>query len=533
MIDRVSARYTPLTAPGPSPRQMVRDIRAIRRNPLIYLERMVAEYGDLVTFPLPRTPVLLVNDPQGARRVLVERARDYTKQTVQYRALSAITGSGLLTADGGEWRQRRRIVQPAFHHGGLGDVAEQAVAAARRMTDRWLGSGAPPAVTSDASNVATSGASGAVIDVDDAVMQATLEVVGRTLFGVELGAGERIVAAVHDALRVVVQRARTPVPGWWPGPSSRRLAHAIGTLDEACAEVVRTRRARQRAAWSGDLPTGSSALTCSESPTAEDLLGLLLRAADADGLSDAQVRDELVTLVIAGHETVASALGWTLQLLAEHPAEQHAVAAEVAGVLAGRPAGAGLGWADLPGLRRTRQVVDEALRLYPPAWLISRRAAQPDSVAGVQVPAGTLVIISPWLLHRRPQAWPDPIRFDPDRFAPAYPDRLVVPDGGANGEPVERSGDHHAGHRAAAPVGYAKPARSTPDGDYLPFGVGPRLCIGREFALVEAVLMLATVLSRVRVAPVRDDRGAPIRPVVDALVTLRPRDGLPLRVRPA
>ena len=204
------------------------------------------------------------------------------------------------------------------------------------------------------------------------------------------------------------------------------------------------------------------------------------------------MRDEIVTLVIAGHETVASALAWTLQLLAEHAEVQEQVHAELATVLAGRPAT----WADLPDLRRTRQVVDEALRLYPPAWVVTRRALGPDVVAGVEVPAGTLVIISPWLLHRRAQAWPDPLRFDPDRFA--------------------------------------EPRDSAPRGDYLPFGAGPRLCIGRDFALVEAVLALATVLAEYRLDPVRADAAAP-RPQVDALVTLRPRGGLPLRVsrRPA
>ena len=432
---------------------MLRDLLAIRRDPLAYLERLVQRYGDLVAFPMPRTPVLLVNDPDGARRVLVENARGYSKATVQYGALSAVTGSGLLTADGEDWRQRRRIAQPAFHHAGLDVVAEQSVGAGRRVLERW--SHAPD---------------GAVVDVDAACMQATLEVVGRTLFDADLAAdGERIVAAVHDALEVVVQRARTPRPAWLPLPSRRRLARAVAALDETCARVVAARRAR-----------GLSA--------DDDLLGLLLRSADEHGgLTPRQVRDELVTLVIAGHETVASALSWTFALLAEHPDVQAEVQAEVDTVLGGRAAT----WADVPRLQRTRQVLDESLRLYPPAWVVTRRALAADVVAGVPVPAGTLVIVSPWLLHRRPQAWADPQRFAPDRFR--------------------------------------EPRDSAPRGDYLPFGAGPRLCIGRDFALVEGVLALATVLAQVRVEPPAGP-GAPARPDVDALVTLRPHGGLPLRV---
>jgi len=440
-----------LDADGPVPREMVRDLLTIRRDPLGYLERVVARFGDLVAFPLPRSPVLLVNEPGGVRRVLVENARAYSKATIQYGALSLVTGGGLLTADGEAWRRSRRIAQPAFHHGTLDAVAEQAVAAADRVTRGWH----------DIPD-------GGVVDVDAACMQATLEVVGRTLFDADLAAdGELIVAAVHDALAVVVQRARTPQPSWLPTPANRRLARAVATLDRTCGAVVRARRERGLAG--------------------EDLLALLLRSADAEGgLSAAEVRDELVTLVIAGHETVASALSWTLWLLADHPHEQQLVHEELDTVLAGRRAPA---WADLPALRRTRAVVDEALRLFPPAWVITRRAVADDVVCGIDVPAGTLVVISPWLVHRRSADWPSPRTFDPSRFA---------------------------GDRSA-----------TPRGAYLPFGVGPRLCIGRDFALVESVLALAALLRGHRVSlPVREGRVR--RPGVEASVTLRPRGGLPL-----
>jgi cytochrome P450 len=395
--------------------------------------------------------VLLVNDPDGARRLLVENPRAWSKATVQYGSLSAVTGSGLLTADGDAWRRRRRTAQPAFHHGTLDGVATQAVAAAERLRAAWP----------DGSD--------AVVDVDAAVLQATLEVVGRTLFGSDVGEdGERVVAAVLGALEVVIARARTPlpVPGWVPTPSNRRLAHARRVLDEVVGTVVSRRR--DAGTLEGD----------------EDLLAVLLRAVDDGALPPEAVRAELVTMVIAGHETVASCLTWTLHLLSRHPQAQERLHAELDAVLAGRAPT----WADLPRLAWTRAVVDESLRLFPPAWVVTRKAEADDVVDGVATPAGTLAIISPWLLHRRAESFPDPEHFDPSRF----------------------TGDG--------------PAR----GAYLPFGAGARLCIGRDFALVEAVLVLAALLRDRRVEPVPGSRP----PVVQALVTLRPRGGLPLRLRP-
>ena len=457
---RRNARYTPLAADGPLPADMLRAVPTIRRDPLAFLEATVARYGDLVAFPMPRTPVLLVNTPAGARRVLQDNHRGYGKRTVQYGALSLVTGAGLLTSDGDLWRRRRRIAQPAFHHGRLDAVAEQAAAAGTSMAASWTA------------------APGRTVDVDRAALRTMLEVVGRTLFAADLAAdGERVVEAVDAALQAVVTRARSPLPavlpGWLPTPSRRRLRHAVATLDDACLGVVRRRRA-----------AGLSAAD-------DDVLALLLRAADADGgLEEREVRDELVTLVIAGHETVASCLTWTLLLLARHPQVQDRVAAELDAL----PVEAA-GWAELPALPYTRAVVDEALRLYPPAWVVTRRALADDVVDGVAVPAGTLVVLSPWLLHRRAASWPDPGRFDPERFL--------------------------ASDAVGSPRGAFR-------GDYLPFGAGPRLCIGRDVALVQAVLILAALLRGRRV--VLPDAAVPVR--VDALVTLRPRGGLPLRLVP-
>lgn len=463
---RRNARYTPLDVDGPLPLDMIRGVPAMLRNPLGWLEQAVQRYGDLVALPMPRTPVLLVNTPSGARRVLQENHPNYTKQTVQYGALSLVTGAGLLTADGEPWRRHRRIMQPAFHHGGLDQVAAATLTAAEGLRQIW--DDAPP---------------GLPVDADAATMRMMLGVVGRTLFADDLAEhGERVVTAVEEALHVVLARARSPLGNGplarLPSPSRRRLRRSVTTLDEVCAEVVGRRR-RQGVGGEDD-----------------DLLAVLLRA--SDDLSDREIRDEIVTLVIAGYETVASSLTWTLHLLADAPQVQKQLHAELDEVLAASdvsPDGVNRApnWSDLPRLAYTRAVVDESLRLYPPAWVITRRAVAEDRIDDVTIPSGTLLLISPWLLHRREQTWSDPLRFDPTRFL--------------GGEQTRRR-----------------------EG-YLPFGAGPRLCIGRDFALVEATLVLAALLRDRTVQPPAGP-AARVGPPVDALVTLRPRGGLPLLLTP-
>jgi cytochrome P450 len=422
---------------------MLRGMAAIREDPLAFLATQWRTHGDVVQFPIPSPPTYLISHPDDVRQVLVGRARTTSKDTLQYRALSRVTGLGLLTADGQHWREHRRIVQPAFHPSTLGGVAAHTADAAQRLVDDLLRQ-----------------PDRAVVDMDAAVMSLALEVVGESLFGHALGpVADRLAEATLTALGEVVAVARMPLraPRWIPTPGNRRMAHALAELDAAVTAIL-------------------SARAASGPRTPPDLVDLLL----AGGLSHQAVRDEIVTFLVAGHETVASALTWALVLLGAHPAVADRVAAEAMDVLGPdprtRPA------ADLGALAKltlARAVVDEAMRLHPPAWLITRRTDS-DLVLGARpVPAGSLLIISPWIVHRHPCAWPDPERFDPDRFL----------------DP-----------------GTAAAVRTA----FLPFGAGPRMCIGRDFAYAEAVLALAMVCRAVRLAP----SGPPPRAL--PLVTIRP-----------
>lgn len=445
---------TPATAPGPSGPQMLRAIRTIRSDALGFLEQMARAYGPVVQFPIPSPPTYLVSDPEAVRRVLVTHARDYDKETIQYRSLSLVTGEGLLTTSGEVWRRQRRMVQPAFHHEVLEGVLGHAARATEELISRW----------GDL-------ARGAVIDIDEAMMRVALETVGASLFGTDLsGDADRLARATIEALDVVVARAQVPVqpPDWLPTRPTRRLRAALVQLDDAVASMVAS---RQRAGSAGELST---------------LLDLLVEAAAADPpIPASEVRDELVAFLVAGHETTASALTWVLWLLAGDAEVQGEVARELDEVLGERAPT----YADLDRLPWTRAVFDEAMRLYPPVWLVSRHAKEDDVLAGREIPAGSLIIMTPYIAQRDPQLWEAPTEFRPQRFLD--------------------------GHRRGA----------AGDAIFWPFGLGPRMCIGRDFAYVEGMAVLSVLLRQVAVSRVP---GVVPRPA--ALVTLRPADALPIVV---
>ncbi|GAB3036359.1 cytochrome P450 [Nocardioides flavus (ex Wang et al. 2016)] len=449
---------TDVGVPGPTPRDMARAFRSVRADPLTFLGRVAEHYGDTVSFPVPGAPALLLNDPADVRHVLQTSARSWGKDTVQYAALARVTGPGLLASAEPSWIEHRRLAAPAFHHQRLEAVGEEVRAAARTAIDARLG----PHRDRDRPTVG-----GEVVDVASLTHTIGLDAVGRALFSTDLSDhAQDLLRATSESADLVVRLGRSILPRaeWTPTRTNLRLRAARRRLDTGAAAIIAERRARNARSATG-------------TAHGDDLLGLLLDS----GLRDDEVRDELVTMVIAGHETVAAALAWTLMLLAEHPDAQERVRAEL---------DAHAGPVPLVGNRDrlpwTRAVVDEALRLYPPAWAISRRSHRDDVVGGRTVPAGTLAIISPWLVHRRPDLWPEPESFRPERFL----------DTGA------RTG-------------------------YLPFGQGPRLCIGREFALGEMVLVLAELLRDHRI----DLPAGWARPVAQAKVAVHPRGGMPLVVR--
>ena len=432
---------------------MLKQFATIRRSPLEYLGSAWREHGDVVQFPIPSPPSYFINHPTATRGVLVADSHSYGKATIQYRSLSLVTGEGLLTADTPAWRRQRPLVQPAFHHETLAHIVDHVGIAARRLIDAW-----------------TRRPAGMTVDMDQAMMNAALEVVGNALFGTDLSEdADRLTQATLAALDIVIARARPsiPPPKWLPTKSNRTLHRSVSELDSAVDHLLQSRRTSSRA-------------------TGRDMIDLLLAARDdaGEGLTPNEIRNQVVTFIVAGHETVASALTWSWALLAAHPEMQARLQEESDTVLGGRAAT----FDDIPNLPVARAVFDETLRLYPPAWLITRNALVDAELGGYLVPTGSLIILSPWWLHRHPELWPDPERFDPDRFL---------------------SGD-------AARHGF------------IPFGAGLRQCIGKDFAYTEGVLMLSTLAGSIDVAY---PPGGGV-PAVEPLVTVRPVGGLPLTVRP-
>ena len=441
--------------PGPGRYIPYGDLQAIRRSPLGALARITQRYGDVLKYPVGFWTIYVVSSPAGVRHVLQENSRNYSKATFQYTLLGLVAGQGLLSSDGEFWLRQRRLIQPAFHRARLTRLATLTTDATAAMLDRW-------------DNVA---ARGDALDIDGEMMRLTLEIVGTALFSADLandaGALSRAALATLDH---IAHRARSPLafPPKVPTPRNRAFMTAIRTLDGAIFDLIARRRRHP--------------------DEADDLLSMLMLARDAEtgeGMSDKQLRDEIITFLIAGHETVASLLVWTWYALSLHPAVERKLHDELTTTLDHRPPTMD----DLPRLPYTRKVVDETLRLYPPSWISTRRAIECDTIGGYRIPANALVVMSPYVTHRRVNEWPNPEGFDPDRFTPE--------------------------ENAARPR-FA----------YFPFGGGPHLCIGQSFALVEAQLIVASIAQRYRLALTLSQQIE-----VAPLVTLRPKHGMLMRIR--
>lgn len=479
--------------PGPNPAAAARVIAALARSPLNGYISLAARYGDTVRVPLSRRQsFFILSRPEQAEHVLAAGQDNYVK-AFTYRPLRALIGNGLLTSEGEQWRQRRRLLQPQFTRPQVAAAGPQMAAATADMLARWEEAG-----------------DGQVLNVAAQMSALALDIVGRVLFGCDLtseSAQMRQAVAVGQKMAVLA----TFAPLQWGPVTSRALRTAterIGRTEGIQGPVQRVIAAR-RAALSADAGQSAGPGTAAGCPAAQDeaahpagaagpagalrasgppgnMLDALLAARHPGGqpLSDAEIGDEVATFMVAGHETSASTLAWSLALLSAYPAAREQLEAEVDAQLGGAMPGP----ADLARLPWTRAVVAEAMRLYPPAWTVERDALADDEVAGVRVPAGSLVAVPPYLVHRHPEFWPDPAGFDPRRFLPGGPDR----------------------HRYA----------------YLPFGGGRRACIGSAFAEQEIALVLAAIAGRFRL-----ELTAAGLPVPSANVTLRPGRRMPMRLR--
>ena len=410
--------------PGLKGYPIVGNLPQFQRDPLATLTRAAREGGDVVRLALGSERFYLLSHPDHVRHVLQDNNKNYVKG---YGKVSVLLGNGLVLSEGSFWRRQRRLMQPAFHRERLAGFAEAMTDETSRMLDGWE---APAS-------------EGRALDVALEMTLLAQRIIVRTMFGAGVGEEGATIARAFDTALAGID-TRFVVPLWvsrLPLPANRRFEKALATIDGAVRRIIAGRR---RAGLGGG----------------DDLLGMLMEARDAETgetMSEGQIRDEVTTIYLAGHETTAVTLAWTWFLLSKNPAVARGVREEVSRVLGGRTPGMG----DVPNLTYTRAVVDEVLRLYPAAWMISRSAVGDDEVGGYRVPAGLTVFLSPYVTHRRPELWPNPEGFDPERFAPE----------GADGRP-----------RFA----------------YFPFGGGPRLCIGNNFALMEATLVIAMTMQRYR-----------------------------------
>lgn len=433
--------------PGPSGMSVLRYLAHMWRDPLATYGVLRREYGDTVRMPLSRNRnFYLLNRPEYVEHVLV-RHQDRYVRSFTYRPLKAFLGDGLLTAEGAVWQRHRGLVQPMFSHRHVQSFAPAIVDATRNRLARW--------------------APGATINIGAEMSTLTMDVIGRVLFGTDLSGDAAPVSraesrlqssmALHAAaifpMSLSPERLRSIATRIVPG-----LGRASQTLESVAARIIDTR-------------------ICAPHDGPSDLLDLLLAAEhEAQPLSRAEIQDEVMTLVVTGHESATNALAFTLALLSKNPAAYERVIAEVDDVLGGRDPQA----PDVDALPWTQAVVSEALRLYPPACYVVRDAAQDDDISGIPVSAGDTIGLSPYLLHRHPEFWSDPETFDPHRFFPGS-------------------------------------ASTRPRYAYLPFGAGRRICVGAGLAQLELTLVLAVLSQSVRVEPVST---APLR--ARAYVTLHP-----------
>ena len=430
--------------PGPEPHFLIGNFPLGSPDPLAVFSGWAREFGDIFYYRAGWIHVYFLNSPELIESVLVTNQQNFRKDRVIQNSRWFL-GQGLLTSEGGEWLRQRRLSQPAFHRERLALYARIINGCAEEMLDSWK----------DGENR----------DVHQEMMQLTLRVVAKVLFSVDVKQESGEVAAALNLLMKHSSGARMLLPPWvryLPLPFLIRVRRAVRQLDDVVYRIIRERRR-------------------SENDNG-DLLSMLMSARDEDGsrMTDRQLRDEVMTFLLAGHETTALSLSWAWYLLSENPEAENKLHHELARVLDGKNPS----FEDLPRLCYTEAVVKESVRLYPPAWSLARTAAEDFGIGGYLVPAGSNVVMSQWIMHRDPRFFPSPEQFDPGRWFEEHTQRL-------------------------------------PRFAYFPFGGGPRYCVGASFAMMEATLLLAAIAQRFRLRMVPGHKVVPV-----PSITLRPKYGI-------
>ena len=445
--------------PGPRGAPIVGSLLDLRRDVLGTMYRAMLEFGDVVRFTGGtgrfRVEAFGLFGPDGAHHALAGASDNYGKTGEAFQEIRDLLGNGLLTSDGEEWKRQKRMIQPIFTHRRVAGYVPMMVEEADAVVARWTAAAAGPGT----------------VDLHADMTRATLRVVGRALFGADV---DHAVEVLEDPVPYLSQRAirrslsPVNVPPTWPTPGNRKAARHQAAIDGLVSDLIASRKAA--------------------AAPQEDLLMLLLGAQDPEGgqgLSDVEVHEQALIFLLAGHETTATSLTFTVHLLGHHPDVQQRVHDEVDAVLGGRDPGL----EDVRSLEYTTMTIKEAMRLYPAAYNIARVPVREDVFEGYRIPAGAAVLASPYVTHRHPRHWDAPDRFEPERFTPEC---------------------EKARHRYA----------------YLPFGGGPRACIGQYFSMLEAVIIVAKLLQSFHVttpaAPVKLSTG----------ITLRPAHAMPAQVTP-
>ncbi|WP_424007405.1 cytochrome P450 [Haloferax denitrificans] len=452
------------TPPGPKGLPLFGASRQYARDPFTFLTAVADAYGDVVHFDLGPLDTYMLTSPADVETVLVSEASKFRKPQFQDRAIGDLLGDGLLMSEGATWKKQRRLAQPAFDVRRISTMAGM-------MTDRTA-------------SMLSSWGDGEVVDVQLEMARLTVEIIVDAMFGTDLD--DERVRRVQENLEPLGARfepdpLRFLTPDWAPTRENRQYKEALSELESLVWDIVEERRGTEY----GETPASSvsGGTTGEEGPM--DLLSILLRAYDEGEQTEKNLRDELMTMLLAGHDTTALTLTYAWYLLSQHPEAEAKLHRELDEVLGGRTPT----FEDVRKLEYTERVLNEAMRLYPPVYVMFREPKVDVRLGGYRVPAGSAIMLPQWVVHRSERWWDDPLSFDPDRWAP------------------ERTGDR-------------------PRFAYFPFGGGPRHCIGKHLSLLEGRLILGTVAQRYELDYVRDEpfslRGS---------LTMHPEEPMGMRLR--